>query len=225
MIYILEDDKSIRELTIYALSGAGLETRGFERPSDFWYALEQQIPSLLLLDVMLPEEDGISILQKLRHQGSTRSMPVIMLTAKSSEYDKVVGLDNGADDYVTKPFGMLELISRIKALLRRSSAPAQTAAQPGEYSIGQLFVSQPGYIVRVAGEDVSLTLKEFELLCLLLRHKGIVLTRSQILSNIWGFDYTGESRTVDVHIRTLRTKLGECGSLIETVRGMGYKIS
>jgi len=225
MIYILEDDNSIRELTLYALSGSGLEARGFERPSDFWAALENQSPSLLLLDVMLPEEDGISILRRLRQREDTRTLPVIMLTARSSEYDKVVGLDNGADDYVTKPFGMLELISRIKALLRRSSAPPPESVQPGVYTVGQLYVSQPGYIVRAAGEDVSLTLKEFELLCLLLSNRGIVLSRSRILSHIWGFDFAGESRTVDVHIRTLRTKLGECGSLIETVRGVGYKIS
>lgn len=224
MIYILEDDPSIRELTLYALSGSGLEAKGFERPSDFWRAVDEQMPDLLLLDVMLPEEDGISILRKLRSQDSTRTLPVIMLTAKSTEYDKVVGLDSGADDYVTKPFGMMELISRVKALLRRSSAPS-AADCPGVYTLGELYVSQPGYTVRVSGEDIALTLKEFELLCLLLRHRGMVLSRSQILSQIWGYDFTGESRTVDVHIRTLRTKLGECGSLIETIRGVGYKIS
>lgn len=225
MIYLLEDDNSIRDLTLYALSGSGLEAQGFERPSDFWAALDRQLPSLLLLDVMLPEEDGISILQKLRRRDDTRSLPVIMLTARSSEYDKVVGLDNGADDYVTKPFGMLELISRVKALLRRSSVSSPESEPSGVYKVGQLYVSQPGYIVRSDGKDISLTLKEFELLCLLLRNRGLVLSRSQILSDIWGFDFAGESRTVDVHIRTLRTKLGECGSLIETVRGVGYKIN
>ena len=225
MIYLLEDDNSIRDLTLYALSGSGLEARGFERPSEFWAALEQEIPTLLLLDVMLPEEDGIAILQKLRKRSDTRSLPVIMLTARSSEYDKVVGLDNGADDYVTKPFGMLELISRVKALLRRSAPSVPESEPSGVYKVGQLYVSQPGYIVRSAGEDISLTLKEFELLCLLLRNRGIVLSRSRILSDIWGFDYAGESRTVDVHIRTLRTKLGDSGSLIETIRGIGYKIS
>ena len=168
MIYLLEDDNSIRDLTLYALSGSGLEARGFERPSEFWAALEQEIPTLLLLDVMLPEEDGIAILQKLRKRSDTRSLPVIMLTARSSEYDKVVGLDNGADDYVTKPFGMLELISRVKALLRRSAPSVPESEPSGVYKVGQLYVSQPGYIVRSAGEDISLTLKEFELLCLLL---------------------------------------------------------
>ncbi|MBE6759744.1 MAG: response regulator transcription factor [Ruminococcaceae bacterium] len=224
MIFILEDDNSIRDLSLYALNGSGLDARGFENPADFWAALEQQIPDLLLLDVMLPGEDGISILRKLRARDDTRALPIIMLTARSSEYDKVVGLDNGADDYVTKPFGMLELISRIKALLRRSAAPAAKPEQPGIFTVGDLYVSQPGYIVRAAGEDVTLTLKEFELLCLLLRNRGIVLNRSQILSHIWGYDFTGESRTVDVHIRTLRTKLGPCGALIETIRGIGYKI-
>ncbi len=223
MIYILEDDASIRDLTLYALSGSGLEAEGFELPSQFWAAMERLRPQLLLLDIMLPEEDGISILRRLRSEEETRALPVIMLTAKSSEYDKVVGLDNGADDYVTKPFGMMELISRIKALLRRSAAAPSEPA--GVFTIGQLYVSQPAYIVKVAGEEVGLTLKEFELLCLLLNNRGLVLSRNQILSSIWDFDFAGESRTVDVHIRTLRTKLGVCGSLIETIRGVGYKIS
>jgi len=223
MIYVLEDDKSIRDLIIYALNGSGLEASGFELPSEFWPAAEQQLPQLLLLDIMLPEEDGISILRRLRQREDTRNLPVIMLTAKSSEYDKVIGLDSGADDYVAKPFSMLELISRIKALLRRSaSAPP---VQGGVFQIGKLYVSQPAYIVRVDDEDITLTLKEFELLCLLLSIRGIVLNRDQILRQIWGFEYDGESRTVDVHIRTLRTKLGECGALIETIRGIGYKIS
>jgi len=223
MIYMLEDDSSIRELTLYALTGSGLEAKGFERPSEFWQAMESRTPDLLLLDIMLPEENGVDILRRLREQENTRNLPIIMLTAKSSEYDKVIGLDNGADDYVTKPFGMLELISRVKALLRRSSSPA--AEQPGVFTVGDLYVSRPGYIVRVCGKEVTLTLKEFDLLCLLLSNRGIVLSRDQILSRIWGFDFAGESRTVDVHIRTLRTKLGECGSLIETIRGVGYKIN
>ena len=223
MIYVLEDDKSIRELTVYALCSSGMEATGFELPSELWAALDDRLPQLLLLDIMLPEEDGIQILCKLRQREDTRSLPVIMLTAKTSEYDKVVGLDSGADDYVVKPFGMMELISRIKALLRRSCA--QPASTDGIYRIGELYVSQPGHIVRVGSEEVSLTLKEFELLCFLLCNRGIVLNRDQILRQIWGFDYDGESRTVDVHIRTLRTKLGECGALIETIRGIGYKIS
>ncbi len=225
MIYILEDDKSIREMTVYALSGSGLEAAGFERPSEFWAALEKEIPQLLLLDIMLPEENGIEILRRLRSREDTRMLPVIMLTAKSSEYDKVIGLDNGADDYVAKPFGMLELISRIKALLRRSSGPVHSSGTDGVFRAGSLYVSQPAYKVSVGDTDVSLTLKEFDLLCLLLNNRGIVLSRDQILRQVWGFDYDGESRTVDVHIRTLRTKLGECGTLIETIRGIGYKIS
>jgi len=225
MIYILEDDQSIRELTLYALSGSGLEAEGFELPSQFWTALDRHIPQLLLLDIMLPEENGIEILRRLRNREDTRNLPVILLTAKSSEYDKVIGLDAGADDYVVKPFGMMELISRIKALLRRSSASAPPASAEGIFRIGKLYVSQPGYIIRVDDEEITLTLKEFELLCFLLSNRGLVLNRDQILRQIWGFDYDGESRTVDVHIRTLRTKLGECGSLIETVRGIGYKIS
>lgn len=225
MIYILEDDQSIRELTVYALSSSGLEAKGFERPSEFWAALEQHPPRLLLLDIMLPEENGIDILHRLRQREDTCTLPVIMLTAKSSEYDKVIGLDSGADDYVAKPFGMLELISRVKALLRRSVVPALASSAEGVFRVGRLYVSQPGYIVRVDDEDIVLTLKEFELLCLLLQNRGIVLSRDQILRQIWGFDYDGESRTVDVHVRTLRTKLGECGALVETIRGIGYKIS
>ena len=223
MIYILEDDRSIRELTLYALAGSGLEAKGFERPSEFWEAMDDQLPRLLLLDVMLPEEDGISILRTLRSRESTRTLPIIMLTALSSEYDKVIGLDSGADDYVSKPFGMMELISRVKALLRRSTSTPH-AEIPGVFSVGELYVSQHEYIVRVGIDDVELTLREFDLLCLLLRNRGLVLTRNQILSDIWGFEYFGETRTVDVHIRTLRAKLGKCGSLIETVRGVGYKI-
>lgn len=227
MIYILEDDKSIRELTVYALDGSGLSARGFERPSEFWLELDKQPPQLLLLDIMLPEEDGISIIRKLRARPDTASLPVIMLTAKSSEYDKVIGLDNGADDYVTKPFSVLELVSRVKALLRRSAGatPAAPPTEAGAYTVGRLTVSQPAHIAKIDDEEIPLTLKEFELLCLLLANRGIVLNRDQILRQIWGFDYDGESRTVDVHIRTLRTKLGENGSIIETVRGVGYKIN
>ncbi len=228
MIYILEDDTSIRELTLYALRGSGLEAAGFERPSEFWAALEKEMPQLLLLDIMLPEENGIDILRRLRKSEATVNLPVIILTAKSSEFDKVIGLDSGADDYVVKPFGMLELMSRVKALLRRSSTQAPTsvsAPADGVFRIGKLYVSQPAHIVRVNEAEVALALKEFELLCLLLNNRGLVLSRDQILRQIWGFDYDGESRTVDVHIRMLRTKLGECGGIIETIRGIGYKIS
>lgn len=220
MIYILEDDESIRNFTCYALNNSGFEAIGFEKPSDFWAAVEENIPAIVLLDIMLPEEDGLEVLRKLREKSSTKDLPVIMLTAKSTEYDRVVGLDSGADDYISKPFGMMELISRIKALLRRSSKPKDHA----EYVMGDLYVCPEKHCVRVGGNDVTLTFKEFELLVLLISHKGRVFTRDKILQKIWGFEFDGENRTVDVHIRTLRTKLGECGEYIETVRGVGYKM-
>ena len=220
MIYLVEDDNSIRELIVYTLSNTGLEAKGFALPSLFWQALEEQTPNLILLDIMLPEEDGLEILKKLRKRSSTQNIPVMMLTAKGSEYDKVVGLDCGADDYVPKPFGMMELIARIKALLRR----AGNVTNEAEYSVGNLYVCPSKHVVKVDGETVNLTLKEFEMLCLLLENRGIVLTRDQMLNRIWGYSFDGESRTVDVHVRTLRQKLGSAGDLIETVRGIGYKI-
>ncbi|HIZ22064.1 MAG TPA: response regulator transcription factor [Candidatus Blautia faecigallinarum] len=219
MIYLVEDDESIRELVVYTLKSQGMDTKGFERPSLFWKAMEKEQPSLLLLDIMLPEEDGISILKKLRMRPDTRKLPIIMLTARGSEYDTVVGLDSGADDYIPKPFRMMELISRIRALLRRTE---DSGAE--EYQMGCLYVSPARHIVTVNQEPVSLTLKEYEMLCLLLKNSGIVLSRTQLLNQIWGYEFDGESRTVDVHIRTLRQKLGEAGDLIETVRGIGYKI-
>ena len=222
MIYLLEDDGNIRNFVLYALNNSGLEAKGFEHPSLFWDALREEMPQLILLDIMLPEEDGMSILKKLRQWEATSKIPVMMLTAKSSEYDKVVGLDSGADDYVTKPFGTLELLSRVKALLRRMGSSARP--QTEEYRVGDLSVSVTGHTVRISDRDVILTFKEFELLCLLLRNAGAVLTREQILQKIWGYDFDGENRTVDVHIRTLRAKLGPCGKLIETIRGIGYKI-
>lgn len=220
MIYLVEDDNSIRELIVYTLNNTGLEAKGFALPSLFWQALEEQTPSLILLDIMLPEEDGLEILKKLRKRSNTQNIPVMMLTAKGSEYDKVVGLDCGADDYVPKPFGMMELIARIKALLRR----AGNVTNEAEYSVGNLYVCPSKHVVKVDGETVNLTLKEFEMLCLLLENRGIVLTRDQMLNRIWGYSFDGESRTVDVHVRTLRQKLGSAGDLIETVRGIGYKI-
>ena len=221
MIYLLEDDASIRNFVVYALNNSALEARGFEKPSLFRKALEEEpLPSLILLDIMLPEEDGICVLKKLRDDPKTASLPVIMLTAKTTEYDKVLGLDSGADDYISKPFGIMELISRIKALLRRCN----NETKKEEYSVGELFVSKEKHTVRAAGKDISLTLKEFELLCLFISNPGIVFNRDQILERIWGYSFDGENRTVDVHIRTLRQKLGECGELIETVRGIGYKI-
>lgn len=220
MIYLLEDDNNIRSFVTYALNNSGLECQGFERPSAFWDALGKKVPDLVLLDIMLPEEDGLSVLDKLRHRSDTRNLPIMMLTAKSTEYDKVIGLDAGADDYVTKPFGTMELIARVKALLRRT-APA---ADERVYTLGKLSVNQLKHTVTLDGTAVNLTLKEFELLSYLFKNQGNVLTRDQILQEIWGYEFDGENRTVDVHIRTLRSKLGECGELIETVRGIGYRI-
>ena len=220
MIYYTEDDDSIRELVIYNLHSVGFAARGFSKPSDFWNALKTETPDLILLDIMLPEEDGLEILRKLR-ASSLKKKPVMMLTAKSSEYDKVVGLNEGADDYLAKPFGMMELVARIKALLRRTEEDAKRSP---EYTHGNLYVCPAKHIVRVNGEEVSLTRKEFDLLYLLLENSGIVLTRDVILNKIWGYRFDGESRTVDVHIRTLRQKLGSAGDIIETVRGIGYKI-
>lgn len=221
MIYLLEDDASIRDFVVYALSGQGMEARGFERPSEFWAAVAEQVPELVLLDIMLPEEDGVSVLKKLRSAPATADLPVIMLTAKSTEYDKVLGLDAGADDYVAKPFGMLELLSRIRALLRRTRRPAESAV----YRCGELTVDLARHTVEAAGRSVALTQKEFEVLSLLLKNRGQVISRDWLLEEVWGYAFTGESRTVDVHIRTLRQKLGDSGSYIETVRGYGYKIN
>ncbi len=221
MIYFVEDDNSIRELVIYTLNSSGLEAVGFEKPSEFWRAMDTTVPSLVLLDIMLPEEDGLEILKKLRSTMSTKKLPVIMLTAKGSEYDKVVGLNSGADDYIPKPFGMIEMIARIKALLRRTDENEV----PAEYQLGNLYVCPSKHIVKADGQNISLTLKEFEMLCLLLENHDIVLTRDQILNRVWGYSFDGESRTVDVHIRTLRQKLGGAGEYIKTVRGIGYKIA
>ena len=208
MIYLVEDDNSIRELVAYTFNTAGLEAEGFDRPSLFWEALEKRKPDLVLLDIMLPEEDGIQILQKLRQRKDTKKLPVIMLTAKGSEYDKVMGLESGADDYVSKPFGMMELLARVKALLRRTED--LRPAQESRYVIGDLTVNRKRHEVFVKGEAVTLTKKEFDMLCYLLENKGMVLTRDQLLNQIWGYDFDGENRTVDVHIRTLRQKSGNC---------------
>ena len=216
MIYLLEDDNNIRNFVVYALNNSGLDAR----PSEFWSAMEEEKPQLAILDIMLPEEDGLSVLSKLRAGLETREMPIMMLTAKGTEYDKVIGLDSGADDYVTKPFGTMELIARVKALLRRT----EPVTDEKEYRIGQLYLCPAKHIIRAGDENVTLTLKEFELLCLLVQNKGKVFTRDAILRDIWGYEFDGENRTVDVHIRTLRSKLKECGSLIETIRGIGYRI-
>lgn len=221
MIYILEDEDPIRNLLEYALNNTpDLKAKGFGCPSEFWKAMKEEMPSLLLLDIMLPEEDGLQILDKLRSDSRYAELPIIMLTAKGSEYDRVTGLDAGADDYITKPFSVMEVIARINALLRRTSSNKSV-----EYSIGGLYVNISKHIVTANGKEVQLTYKEFELLCLLLGRIGVVLNREEILTSVWGYNFDGESRTVDVHIRTLRMKLGDCGSLIETVRGMGYKFS
>ncbi len=220
MIYLLEDDDSIRKLVIYGLESQGYEAQGFEAPSAFWKAMNNHLPELILLDIMLPEEDGLSILQKLRSASATKKLPIIMLTAKNTEYDRVIGLDKGADDFISKPFGMMELVARVRAVLRRT----EPAAASTEYQIGPLYVSPERHIVRVNGKDVTLTYKEFEILCLMLENEGVVLTRSVLMDRIWGCEFERENRTLDVHIRTLRAKLGEAGSCIETVRGVGYKI-
>lgn len=220
MIYVVEDDSSIRELIVYTLTSMNLEAVGFEKPSEFWAQMDKQMPTLIMLDVMLPEESGIDILKKIRKKSDTEKLPVIMVTAKSSEYDRINGLDNGADDYIPKPFSMLEMVARVKALLRRTK---NTESQK-EYFEENLYVCPSKHIVKVDDKDVMLTLKEFDMLCLLLQNKGIVLTREQLLNKIWGYEFDGESRTVDVHIRTLRQKLGNAADVIKTIRGVGYKI-
>ena len=224
MIYLVEDDLSIREMVVYALSHSGLPAKGFGRPAEFWQAMEQEIPDMVLLDIMLPEEDGLQILQKLRLAQETKELPVMMLTAKSAEYDKVIGLDAGADDYMTNPFGVMELVARVKALMRRAGGGKKQEPGSAELRYRELRVSRGQHQALVREKPVTLTLKEFDLLCLLLEHAGMVLTRDQLLNQVWGYSFDGESRTVDVHIRTLRQKLGECGAYIETVRGVGYKI-
>lgn len=220
MIYLVEDDDSIRELVVYTLRTTGFEAKGFSTAALFWEAVEEEQPELVLLDIMLPDEDGLHILKRLRSNAETADLPVIMLTAKSTEYDRVLGLDSGADDYIPKPFGMMELVSRIKALLRRASRQNDEKI----YNLDALYVDVKRHNVAVNGQEISLTYKEFELLCYLLENRGVVLTRDQILSKIWDYNYSGETRTVDVHIRTLRQKLGAMGALIETVRGVGYRI-
>lgn len=222
MIYLVEDDDSIRELVLYTLHTTGFEAEGFRNAADFWQALEKELPQLVLLDIMLPDEDGLHILKRLRAGAETADLPVMMLTVKSSEYDRVVGLDSGADDYMPKPFGMMELVSRVRALLRRAAKPA---AEDKLFTAGSLAVDVKRRAVTVDGEPVILTYKEFELLCYLLENRGVVLSRDQILTKIWDYNYSGETRTVDVHIRTLRQKLGDAGALIETVRGVGYRLA
>ena len=223
MIFCVEDDSNIRELVVYTLETTGFQARGFEEGKSFLEALALETPDLILMDIMLPGEDGISLLKRLKNSSKTRDIPVIMVTAKGAEYDKVKGLDLGADDYVTKPFGMMELVSRIKAVLRRSGA-AKKKAEDIIVS-GSLEINTKKHEVKADGEVVGLTLKEYELLKRLMENPNIVMTRDSLLEEIWGYDVDGETRTGDVHIRTLRQKLGKCGERVETVRGVGYRIS
>ena len=220
MIYILEDDDSIRKLVVYALESQGFEAEGFAAPAEFWVAIRSNTPELLLLDIMLPQEDGLSVLDKLRKNDKTARLPVIMLTAKNTEYDRAYGLDLGADDYLSKPFGMMELVARVRAVLRRSGPVKRET----EYRLGNLLLAPARREVLVNGALVQLTYKEFELLRLLLEAKGAVLTREVLMDRIWDLASERENRTLDVHIRTLRAKLGDAGRYIETVRGVGYRI-
>ncbi len=219
IIYLVEDDGNIRNLVLYTLGASGFEAEAFEEAAPFYAAVKRRPPDLVLLDIMLPGEDGLSILRRLRADKETRALPVMMLTARDSEYDKVLGLDGGADDYVAKPFGMMELVSRIRALLRRS-APEQ---QPAELRLGEVRILPKKREVWVKDELVALTLKEFDLLRFLAEAPGIVYSRDTLMEKIWGYDYEGESRTVDVHVRSLRQKLGEAAGVVQTVRGVGYK--
>lgn len=220
MIYCLEDDANIRDLVVYALNAGGFAAIGFENSPPFWSKMKEELPELILLDIMLPGEDGITVLKKLRASPVTMDIPVIMTTAKGTEYDKVIGLDSGADDYLVKPFGMLEMVSRIKAVLRRVSKKEE----PAVLSVGSLLMDISRHLVQVDGQNILLTLKEFNLLKLFLENQGRVFSRDQLLENVWGIDFAGETRTVDVHIGTLRTKLGAAGNLIHTVHGVGYKL-
>ena len=221
-IYCVEDDESIRELVQYALRSGGYETAGFEDADSLWAALRAEpAPSLILLDIMLPGEDGLTTLRRLRQNAATAAVPVIMVTAKTAEYDRVKGLDQGADDYITKPCGVMELMSRVRAVLRR----AQGAFTPEALALGSVAVDISRRVVTVEGQEVTLTFKEFELLSYLLKNTGLVLSREKLMEAVWGFDFEGESRTVDVHIKSLRQKLGTAGELIQTVRGVGYKIA
>lgn len=220
MIYCVEDDSSIRELMIYTLRTAGFEAKGFPDAEPFFAAVRSNLPRLIILDIMLPGMDGLEILRTLRSQNHTAGIPVIMATARGTEYDKITGLDLGADDYLVKPFGMMEMVSRVRAVLRRTAS----AVPQSQLSLGTLVMDPAAHTVCIDGCPLSLTLKEFDLLRLFLTHPGRVYTREQLLGSVWGTEYVGESRTVDVHIGTLRTKLGKYGDCIKTVRGVGYRL-
>lgn len=219
LIYIVEDDTDIRELETYALKNSGYDVQSFAESKSFFKACIAETPQLVILDVMLPDFDGLSVLERLRKDIVTKSVPVILVTAKGSEMDKVKGLDMGADDYITKPFSVLELISRVRAILRRCSFEDKQDI----ISLGGIVFDDSKHIVTSDGEECNLTFKEYELLKYLLKNKGMALTRENIILNVWGYDFEGESRTVDMHITTLRQKLGGCGNLIKTVRNVGYK--
>lgn len=218
IIYCIEDDESIRDLIIYALTNSGYEAKGFESGEVLY---DNSEPDLILLDIMLPGDDGYTILKNLKLNTKTSTIPVIMLTSKTNEYDKVKGLDMGADDYIEKPFGVMELISRIKAVLRRSN---KTEELTDEFCVEDLCIDNKKHIVTANGNEITLTYKEYELLNYLMKNKGLVISRDKLLSEVWGYDFEGESRTVDVHVRTLRLKLGDAGKLIQTIRSVGYKI-
>ena len=220
MIYCLEDERNIRELIVYTLESSGFHAAGFSNSTDFFAAVTNEKPELILLDIMLPKESGLTVLKKLKDSMVTKYLPVIMVTARGSEFDKVTGLNMGADDYIAKPFGMMEFIARVRAVLRRGGI--KESSNVLEYK--SLVINPEKHEVLADGTAVTLTLKEFELLKYLIENKDIVVTRNQILGHVWGYDFDGETRTVDVHIRTLRQKLGECGRYIETVRGVGYRI-
>lgn len=220
MIYCIEDDNGIRDLIVYTLTASGYDAKGFADSSEFWTAVKQEVPALILLDVMLPNEDGISILKKIRSDKKTADVPVIMETAKETEYDKVVAFDLGADDYLTKPFGMMEMVSRVRAVLRRTSKEDKKQS----LKLNELEINTSQHIAYVNGNEICLTLKEYDLLKLFMENIGRAFTRDQLLSSVWGTEYVGETRTVDVHIGTLRTKLGFCGDYIKTVRGVGYRM-
>lgn len=223
MIYCVEDDAAIRDIEVYALRSTGFEAEGLETGAELFAALKKRLPELIILDVMLPGEDGLEILRRLRLSAVTRNVPVIMATARGEEYDKITGLDSGADDYLVKPFGMMEMVSRVRAVLRRSGG-GDPSRDTGRLTLGPLTLDPESHTVTVDGENVTLTLKEFELLRTMMARPGVVFTRDRLLSEVWGTDYDGETRTVDVHIRTLRQKLGDAGAMIGTVRGVGYRM-
>lgn len=220
MIYIVEDDTGVRELELYALKQAGFEAEGFPNAAAFRTAIKKELPALVLLDVMLPGEDGVTLLQSLRREPRTKRLPIILVTAKGTEMDKVRGLDAGADDYLSKPFGVMELLARVKALLRRSAEERTDTV----LTIGSLTLDRERHLVSADGNPVELTHMEFELLSFLMTHAGKAVTRDLLLDDVWGLNYAGDTRTVDVHIRSLRLKLAGCGELIRTVRGVGYKL-